>query len=555
MEIDIDIEVLRQSFLTDAPEYLQRMEEALLRVEDNGSDHDALMEAFRATHTIKGDASCVGYEALAEFAHAVESLIEAQAGRNKAEGAAISQVLKAVDALRRLIASPPEHQLSAAEKRQMTRLGVLALTSESAPSSSPSLVTSFPASEPDAPAGEISPPVGAPVAARTLRVGVDKLDGLLDLVGEIAISQGRLASLIETVGGVDRQVLRDAFQHSERMRQELQERVMKTRLVPINLLFRSFTRAVRDLATASEKQVRVEILGGETEADLSLVEGLREPLTHLVRNAVDHGIELPSEREKGGKPRTATLTLSARQDGSLLVIEAADDGAGINRERVAARAKDRLGIDNAIAWDNERLFALIFESGFSTAEHLTDLSGRGLGLDIVRRSILALRGTVEVTSRLGSGTRFVMRLPLTVAIIDGFRVEAGGEHYILPMESVVECLDLPADPYGGTHYGLVSLRGEPLPYIKLALRFGQRESTTDRARLLVIRAPDGRRAAIQVDTFRGESQIVVKAKEKMFQGLQGVSAFTVLDDGRVAMVLDVPWLVADATRAAHRRGS
>jgi two-component system chemotaxis sensor kinase CheA len=551
--MDIDLDALRQTFLNDAPDYLSRMDEALLRAENNGSDHDALMEAFRAAHTLKGDASCVGYGALAEFAHGVESLLEAQAGLDKPDSTAIAQLLKAVDTLRKLVAASPEQPLNQAERRQMARM--ISIAGEFVRSDRPAVPLENPLQqhEGDAPNGDASGPA-APSVTRTLRVGVDKLDGLLDLVGEIAISQGRLSSQIAELPESDnRQALRDTFQHTERLRHDLQERVMKTRLVPVNLLFRSFTRAVRDLAAAADKQIRLEIVGGETEADLSLVEGLREPLTHLVRNAVDHGIEKSGQREKAGKPAAATLRLIARQESSHLVIEIADDGAGISRERVAARAKEQLGIENAIAWSDEQLFALIFESGFSTANQLTDLSGRGLGLNIVRRSVMTLRGALHVVSRPGEGTRFIMRLPLTVAIIDGFRVEAGGEVYILPMESVVECLDMPADPHGGEFDGLVSLRDESLPYIKLAHRFGQGKGGGARARLLVIQSSDGRRAGVQVDAFQGESQIVVKAKEKMFQSVQGVSAFTVLENGRVAMVLDVQWLVADATRAAARK--
>jgi two-component system chemotaxis sensor kinase CheA len=386
-------------------------------------------------------------------------------------------------------------------------------------------------------------------------VKVAKLDRMLDLVGELAISRGRLDAQIAALGGAKAVAIQDAHRDLDRLFTELQEHVMEARLVPVGTLFQGYTRAVRDLALQTAKEIDLAIEGSEVEVDNAVVEQLREPLIHLIRNAVDHGIENGVERRAAGKLSCGHIRLMARHEAAFVIIEVADDGRGMVREKLVAQAQKWGGVEDVDRLSDADLQDLIFEPGFSTATKVTDLSGRGIGMDIVRRAVERLRGTISVKSVPGRGTTFTLRFPLTLAIIEGFGVVAGDESYVIPLESVVECVDLPAGMRGESEgTGVLQLRGEPLPYVGLEehFRFGA-GGAGRRRKVVVVRHGEGL-AGIAVDDLQGECQAVIKPLSSLFKQTVGVSGSTILGSGRVALILDVPALLREAVaRTSSRR--
>ncbi|MDC4226130.1 MAG: chemotaxis protein CheA [Candidatus Manganitrophus sp.] len=300
---------------------------------------------------------------------------------------------------------------------------------------------------------------------------IDRLDRLLNLAGEVAIAQGRLGQLLEWKGGQERDLL-EAHQEANRLFIDLQEQVMKIRMVPVGPIFRPHLRTVRDIARAHGKSARLSLEGEEVEVDTTVIEHLKDPLIHMIRNALDHGIEPPDRRKALGKDPCGRLVLRAFHDAGSIVIQLEDDGAGLNRRRIIEKALSKGMIASAEGLSDEEVYRFIFEPGFSTAEAVTDLSGRGVGMDVVKRNIDALRGSISVESKEGKGTTITFRLPLTLAIIEGFAVGVGSETYLLPLEAVAECLELPREesvhPNGD---GVISLRGRPLPYLHLRSLF------------------------------------------------------------------------------------
>jgi two-component system chemotaxis sensor kinase CheA len=537
--MDLDFKILHQTFLTETEEHLCEMEEALVALESNPSDEAAFSAVFRYAHTIKGAASCVGLHTVSRFAHVVEDVLVAIREQTIPAGSdLISLLLQAVDALRHIAADGvagseemvPAHRLLLRRLKQRLSNDV----------------------ESGEPGDDLGPDqsvgrdhyVGAG-RTRTLRIGVDRLDRMLDLTGELTIAKGRLKQRIEQLNPRDREDLLKAFEESDRFGLELQELVMKVRMMPVGPVFRPFVRTVRDLTRSSGKQVRLVIEGAEVEVDTSVVEHLKDPLNHMVRNAIDHGIETPEARKAAGKDPCGLLTLRASHDAGTMVIQLCDDGAGINRHKILDAARLRGVAVNRDSLSDQEVFQLIFESGFSTASGVTDLSGRGVGMDVVRRSIEALRGSVGIQSTEGQGTRVTMRLPLTLALIEGLAVGVGQETYVLAMASVVECLDVAGEELNRADIcGVVSLRGEPLPCINLGKLFDAVSPQPTRGSIVVVTSEVGR-AGLAVDALYGESQVVIKPLGRLFQGLPGVSGSTVLADGRVALILDVPGLMRD----------
>jgi two-component system chemotaxis sensor kinase CheA len=371
---------------------------------------------------------------------------------------------------------------------------------------------------------------------------------MLDLTGEIAIARGRLRRLLDQVG-VPAQVL-EAQAEVDRLSLDLQEVVMKVRLVPLRGTFRQYVRTVRDLAALQGKQARLILEGEEVEVDTSIIEHARDPLTHMIRNALHHGIEDPEVRRARGKDPCGTLLLRARHEGGTIVIDIADDGAGLNRERILERARLR-GLD-ADHMREEEIHGLVFQPGFSTAEEVTELSGRGIGLDVVRRNVTALRGKVSIRSREGLGTTVSMRLPLTLAIIDGFGVGVGEETYVIPLEAVVECLELPAEASQGLGgRGVINLRGAALPYLRLRRLFGL-SPREGRQQVVVVQPDGGGQIGLVVDSLLGGFQTVIKPLGRLFQGLPGIAGSAILGTGRVALILDVPALLGELRRSQEK---
>jgi two-component system chemotaxis sensor kinase CheA len=369
---------------------------------------------------------------------------------------------------------------------------------------------------------------------------VDKVDKLINLVGELVITQAMLAQNGTTLDAIMSEKLINGLSQLERNTRDLQEAVMSIRMLPMSFVFSRFPRVVRDLAAKLGKEVELRTEGEGTELDKSLIEKLTDPLTHLVRNSLDHGLESPEVRAAAGKPRHGTLTLRAFQQGGNIYIQVSDDGAGISRERILAKARER-GLNVSDAMTNEEVYQLIFEPGFSTAEVVTDVSGRGVGMDVVRRNIRDMGGSVEIQSAEGVGTRISIRLPLTLAILEGLSVSVGDETFIIPLTHISESLQ-PAESDVKTVMGrgrTVHVRGDYLPVIELHQVFNIRSHVTELHRgILVILDCDGVRSALFVDALLGEHQVVIKSLETNYGRVHGFSGATIMGDGRVALILD-----------------
>ncbi len=380
--------------------------------------------------------------------------------------------------------------------------------------------------------------------SQMLRVAADKLDTLINLVGELVIASAGNALHARNAAQVE------AAAQVTRLVEDIRERALKLRMVEIGETFARFQRVVRDVSRELGKDIALVIEGAETEMDKTLVERIADPLMHLVRNAIDHGIEAPEVRATRGKPAQGTLRLAACHDSGSILITVADDGGGLSRERILAKAIERglVAPEQDSSMLDAEVWALIFEPGFSTAEAVTDLSGRGVGMDVVRRNVEAIRGSIDIRSNAGQGTEIRLRLPLTLAIIDGFLVQSAGRSYVLPLDAVVECLE-----YAPTErqQGYLSLRGEVLPLLHLRDALGvpsDLEQAASRRRNVVVAQAAGQRAGLVVDALLGEYQTVIKPLGALFTHLQGISGSTILGNGEVALILDVPTLLARASR-------
>ncbi|PWB58816.1 MAG: chemotaxis protein CheA [Nitrosomonadales bacterium] len=387
--------------------------------------------------------------------------------------------------------------------------------------------------------------VTAPGAESSIRVSVEKVDQLINLVGELVITQAMLAQTVAALDPVLHENLVNGMAQLERNTRDMQESVMSIRMLPISFVFSRFPRVVRDLAGKLNKQVELKTLGESTELDKGLIEKLADPLTHLVRNSLDHGIESPEKREAQGKPAKGTITLRAEHQGGNIVIEVSDDGAGLNREKILAKAAEK-GIPTSESMPDHEVWQLIFAPGFSTADVVTDVSGRGVGMDVVKRNIHEMGGRIEIESALGIGTRMTIRLPLTLAILDGMSIAAGNEIYILPLAFIVESLQ-PAEQEIKTVSGqgrLVQVRGEYLPLIALHELFSITPKVTrPEDGILVLLEAEGRKIALFVDELLGQHQVVIKSLESNYRKVPGISGATIMGDGKVALILDIGALV------------
>src|SRR5882762_1037801 len=467
--MDFDREKIIAAFVAESEEGLERTEQYLIAAETDPGNTELLDEMFRVAHTIKGNASALDFPELAGFAHVMEDLLEALRKHEiTISRELISLLLNGVDALRALVPAAAEgsDRLSLAHQRLKKAIARYASGRVGAPPSTQSFHD-----RPSPPAVPGSVPSGG-TRNRTLRVDIEKLDQMLNLTGEIAIAQGRLRRMIEELKTEGGRTLLELHRETENLQKNLQEQVMGVRLVPVGPLFQHFARSVRDISQTHNKLARLEIVGGDVEVDTRVLEHLKDPLLHMIRNAVDHGIESPKVRRGLGKNPCGSLTLTAFHKAGNILIQLMDDGAGFNRHRILAKARALDLLPDGEKITDPELFSLVFKAGFSTAEEVTDLSGRGVGMDVVRRNIELLRGNIEIQSTEGQGSTITIRLPLTLAIIDGFSVIANNETYVIPLEMIRECLEVPTDQISSEAVGVLSLRGEPLPYVRLREVFG-----------------------------------------------------------------------------------
>ena len=544
--MDFDRDAVLTSFVAETQEGLDLMEQSLLAMESQSGGSELLDDIFRVAHTLKGNATSLEFDDLKGFAHAIEDLLDVLREQNTEIGVDVtSLLLKAVDQLRALVASTtagsPELTPEQQQLKKQIADEVAARSQRAVEPNSQGERTVSPSSAGPLPAS----------ASRTLRTDVDKLDRMLNLTGEIVIAQGRLRRMIEKLDVQSTREILEMQSETERLFRDLQDEVMRVRLVPVGTMLRQNLRAVRDLANNHSKLARVEITGGDVEVDTTVVEHLKEGLLHMIRNAVDHGIETPPIRKKQGKNPCGLIKISAAHVSGHVVVTLQDDGAGLNRAKVLRKAKEMGLFLNANPVSDAELYQVLFRPGFSTNDSVTDLSGRGVGLDVVRRNVEALHGTVDLASEEGRGTTITIRLPLTLAIIDGFSVLSGKGTFIVPQQYVIECTELPAASGQSGSSGILNLRGSALPFIRLRDVFGQSAEAPARENVVVVKVGQFQ-AGIAVDRLLGGMQAVIKPLGKIFRGIAGIAGSTILGDGRVGLILDVPGLLQSMMRSGSQ---
>jgi len=540
--MEINREIILQSFRDETEELLAQMEQSLLLLESRPEDRELIYSIFRAAHTLKGNASLLEFKAVAQALHGLEDILDLlRKGAMRVSPEIVNLLLQSVDITRqiakRMLAGEdallPEHQ------EFFSRLTQIANSSNQIPDA--------PEADAAASAGPQSASLPGTKGASSLRVDLSRLDRMLNLTVEFAIAQGRMRRMLQqknstSAGG--REVL-DTHANLESLFMELQELVMKIRMVPVGPTFHRFARSVRDMARKSGKIARMLVVGEDVEVDTTILEHIHDPLMHMIRNSIDHGLETPEVRRAAGKDPSGKIVLEAFHDSGNIVVRISDDGAGLDTARILRQARSRGLLSETGRLSEFDIQNLIFQPGFSTAEKVSELSGRGVGLDVVRRNVNALSGTLHLESIKGQGTTFTIRLPLTLAIIDGFAVKVGTETYVVPLSSVKECLELPAENHRCDTGGVINLRGEALPFLRLRDLFGAEDRGSARERILVVEHQGGR-AGLAADELLGEQQAVIKQLGRLFQGISGVSGSTILGDGRVALILDVPAICREA---------
>nr|WP_189656333.1 chemotaxis protein CheA [Pseudomonas zanjanensis] len=690
MSVSINLDQAQQTFIVEAREQLQAMEESLLQLETDPGDDDAIGAIFRAAHTIKGSAGLFGLEPIVSFTHIVEDVLDRlRNGSVEVDAGLIAVLLKSSDHMLELInvaanqggtLPPPalqrevelcqilqEYQapspaaaptpapetnpsepgetrlwhislrfgqdvfrngmdplsflrylqtlgeivdiatltdaLPAAEAwdaescylgfdiafrsaashgainevfdfvREDCEIDIVAIDDAAAPQGNTGLVTTSPEPPEENTAlvatGELlgdqrkTPRMPAQIATDKqpvtsdskgkdgtyVRVNADKLDELINLVGELVIASAGASLLARTCHN---DPLQEATSSVSGLVEEILDGALRLRMIPIGETFNRFRRVVRDVSQELGKDIDLIISGAETELDKTVVEKIGDPLMHLLRNAMDHGIETAEARLAAGKPAKGHLHLNAYHDSGSIVLEIADDGAGLNRDRILEKAQERGLVPQGASPTDQEIYNLIFEPGFSTAQAVTNLSGRGVGMDVVKRNITLLRGTVDLDSQTGKGTVVRIRLPLTLAIINGFLVGIGQSTYVIPLDMVQECIELSEDDgLASREQGYLDLRGEVLPLVYLRDHFNHEGPPARRQNVVVVRYAE-LKAGLVVDDLLGEFQTVIKPLGKLFGALRGISGSTILGSGAVALILDVPALLTQIAQAENR---
>jgi two-component system, chemotaxis family, sensor kinase CheA len=559
-----DMREIVESFLVETREVFERLDNDLLTLEQAHDDRALVDEIFRAVHTVKGTSGFLSLEQLNLLTHHFEEVLNLlRKGKLNLRAQDVDVMFEAFDLMKVLVDQVVKENIEPLPLEDIIgRLDAIAsgeAPPEAAavtPSSEPELQeASFPAeAAEDLPADTIqkdATPDRRPRdrTSETIRVDVQRLDNLLNLVGELVLGRNRLSQIVSDCGSSvsDERFLRELDETRsdiDFITTELQSAIMHTRMVQIGRVFNKFPRVIRDLAREFGKQINLEIEGDDTELDKSLIEEIGDPLVHLIRNAADHGIELPSDREAAGKSPTGTVKLTASHEGNHVVITISDDGAGMNPSKLKAKAIERgiLTEREAAEMSDADAFQLIFKAGFSTAKTVSKVSGRGVGMDVVKTNITRLNGTVNIDSEPGKGSSIVLRLPLTLAIIQSLLVRVEDENFAIPLHSVVEVVSLAKhDVTTINGREVIRLREQVLPLIRTAeaLCVKQAGSTRGTPQNVVVVAIGHTRLGFVVDEMIGQKEIVIKPLGAYLKKVPGVAGSTILGDGRVIMILDV----------------
>jgi two-component system chemotaxis sensor kinase CheA len=557
MEEDVPLVL---DFIAESGEHIESAEAALLELESKPDDDEVLNQIFRAFHTIKGMAGFLNLTDIGSLAHSAENLLDlARKGQLVLTGANMDLAFESIDMLKKMIAALKESIETgkpAPKQKQLTALIEKLKTSVGAQGQASTIETTQ-AQRKDK---ELERQMGGPSEpkveyaggrARTqvndekIKVSTARLDNLINMAGELVIAQLMVAEEVKTNLASDHELSHKVV-HQGKIIRELQELSMSMRMVPIQGVFQKMARLVRDLSQKADKTITFATLGEETELDRSIVDKIADPLVHMVRNSVDHGIEAPDDRRKVGKNTTGKIELRAFHQAGNIVIEIEDDGKGLNKDRILKKAIENGIVDAGQELSDEEIFRLIFHAGLSTAKKVTSVSGRGVGMDVVRKNIEALHGKVDITSAIGKGTIFTIRLPLTLAIIDGQVIAIGSERFIVPINSIVKTLRPTAGQLSTVHNRgeMVMVRGELLPLVRLYELLGAVPTSEDPTEsLLVITEEDNRRACLLVDELLGQQQVVIKSLGEGLGKVIGLSGGAIMGDGRISLILDVPGLM------------
>lgn len=582
---------LVKEFLVESEELLQRMDQDMVTLEAAPKDTEVLNRIFRALHTIKGTSGFLGYEPVVRLSHRAEDVLNnLRKGELQLTRRMTDALLQSRDQLGRMLEDIRQGglqrydidalvaELEAVQRPEAAPAeGNAVEVSTAAPESQPSATPSVPddAAVPPAPAEAVQAETTAPSAgvqenqparqraavegsssAQTMRVDVRKLDELINLIGELVLERNRLTQLSRdlTLGRVNAEDLDSSLNQSTArlsfITEELQSAGLRTRMVPIDAVFRKFPRLVRDVARTLNKEVDLQLRGEDTELDKTMVELIGDPLVHLVRNSLDHGLEMPEVRAAAGKPRAGTIRLEASQEGDQIVIIVADDGAGIDPERIARKAveKELVTAERVRTLSKREVLDFIFLPGFSTAEKVNDLSGRGVGMDVVRSNLKRLNGTVDLDSFLGLGTTIRLKLPLTLAILPVLLVEVAREIYALPLRAVIETARIqPSEVHQVEGREVLQLRGETLPLLRLGRMFEVRATEGDLGDKVVVLGIGEKRVAVLVDHLVGQESTVIKPLSAFLHHSANLAGATISGDGRVRLVLDPAGLLSSAT--------
>jgi len=544
-------------FIAEAGEHIESAEAGLLELESKPDDTGTLNQIFRGFHTIKGMAGFLNLTEIGSLAHSAENLLDlARKGELVLAGDNTDIVFESMDMMKKMVAELKEclevGKPVPAQKRLPQLLAKLKASAQGQALGTPEgqktdeKLDKILVAEDGPKIADVTAKAKTASGDEKIKVSTARLDNLINMVGELVIAQLMIAEDVNTNLTSDEHDLSRKVAHQGKIIRELQELSMSMRMVPIAGVFQKMARLVRDLSHKAGKNIVFTTLGEETELDRSIVDKVADPLVHMIRNSVDHGIESPQERAKAGKDQTGRVELRAFHQAGNIVIEIEDDGKGLDKERILKKAIDNGIVESGQDLSDEQIFKLIFSAGLSTAQKVTSVSGRGVGMDVVRKNIELLHGKVDISSTPGKGTTFTIRLPLTLAIIDGQIVKIGSDRYIIPINSIIHCLKPTAEQLSSVQNRgeMVMVRGELLPLVRLYKLFNIIPNTDDPTEsLLVIVEADSKRCCLLVDELLGQQQVVIKSLGDGLGTVKGISGGAIMGDGRVSLILDVPGLM------------
>jgi two-component system chemotaxis sensor kinase CheA len=536
---DDEMKEIVESFIVETKELLDKLDNDLVELEKRQNDVELLNAIFRYVHTIKGTSSFIGFEQMSELTHKFEDVLnKLRKFELKLNPEIMDVILEAQDLMKVL--------LSKLEANDLSPIDISGVVSKLERISRGEFLIEEDVEK--ASVDNVSQKLQSKVIDKTVRIDVERLDELMNLVGELVLGRNRLTQIVS--GIVERfegeslaRELMDTIAQVDYLTSELQAVVMRARMMPIAKVFSKFPRIVRDLSRDLNKEVELLIYGEETEVDKSVIESIHDPLVHLIRNAIDHGIETPQERKAVGKPEKGKVILRAEHEGNFIVITVEDDGRGIDPERVRRKAVEKKIIteQEASSISDRDALNLIFLPGFSTASKVTNVSGRGVGLDVVKANITKLNGMIDVQSTLGKGTKFILKLPLTLAIIQGLLVDVCGEIFIIPLSSVIEVVRIPrSQVHSIKGREIIRLRDSVLPLVRLANIFNLSSNGDFKENLyVVVVGLAEKKLGIVVDGLVGQKEVVIKSLGSYLNNVRGIAGATILGDGTVRMIVDV----------------